>query len=190
MTVLRRALRGCRRALALSASAMRICYFRAAFPGLSVGFDSFLGAGCDVYVGPGAKVVLHRVVIGRGCVIHAGTGALIDIAALIIGPHSMIVANQRITIGEGSGLAEMTVIRDSDNDRTEGALLSENRHWSSPISIGRNVWLGSRVTVLRGVTIADGATVGAGAVVTRDVAPNTTVVGIPNRPISRRAADS
>ena len=40
---------------------------------------------------------------------------------------------------------------------------------SSPIVIGRKVWLGAAVTVVPGVTIGDVAIVGAGAVVTKDV---------------------
>ena len=51
----------------------------------------------------------------------------------------------------------------------------------APIHIGKNVWLGANVTVLPGVTIGDGAVIAAGAVVTKDVAPDTIVGGIPAR---------
>jgi maltose O-acetyltransferase len=52
---------------------------------------------------------------------------------------------------------------------------------AAPISIGDGAWLGSRVTVLAGVTIGKGAVIGAGSVITRDVAPNTLVAGVPGR---------
>lgn len=50
-----------------------------------------------------------------------------------------------------------------------------------PITIGHDVWLGFRTTVLSGVTIGTGAVVGACAVVTRDVPPYAIVVGNPAR---------
>ena len=49
----------------------------------------------------------------------------------------------------------------------------------SPVKIGNGVWIGSNVTITPGVTIGDGAIVGAGAVVTKDVAENTIVAGVP-----------
>lgn len=49
----------------------------------------------------------------------------------------------------------------------------------APIRIGRNVWIGANVTILGGVTIGENAIVAAGAVVTKDVAPNTIVGGVP-----------
>jgi sugar O-acyltransferase (sialic acid O-acetyltransferase NeuD family) len=49
--------------------------------------------------------------------------------------------------------------------------------------VDRNVWLGIGCKILPGVTIGAGAMIGAGAVVTRDVAPGTTVVGVPARPM-------
>lgn len=50
-----------------------------------------------------------------------------------------------------------------------------------PVRIRRNAWLGAGAVVLPGVTVGENAIVGAGAVVTRDVADNTVVAGIPAR---------
>ena len=49
-------------------------------------------------------------------------------------------------------------------------------------TIGNNVAIGAGAQVLGPITVGDGARVGANAVVTKDVAPNCTVVGIPARP--------
>lgn len=48
-------------------------------------------------------------------------------------------------------------------------------------TIGSNVLLGMGAKVLGNITIGDGARIGANAVVTRDVPPNTSVVGVPGR---------
>lgn len=52
----------------------------------------------------------------------------------------------------------------------------------APIIIKNNAWLGAGVTVLAGVTIGDN---GVRAVVTKDVAPNTVVAGIPAKVITK-----
>lgn len=54
-------------------------------------------------------------------------------------------------------------------------------NYPAPIHIGSNVWLGANVTILPGVTIGENAVVAAGAVVTKDVAKNTIVGGVPAR---------
>ena len=51
------------------------------------------------------------------------------------------------------------------------------------MTIGEDVWIGGGAIILGGVTVGDRAIVGAGAVVTRDVAPDATVVGNPARPV-------
>lgn len=51
--------------------------------------------------------------------------------------------------------------------------------YPKPIVLGKNVWVGSNATILQGVTIGDNAVVAAGAVVTKDVAANTVVGGVP-----------
>lgn len=53
-------------------------------------------------------------------------------------------------------------------------------------TIGSGVKLGVDTMMVAPVTIGEGARTGAGAVVTRDVAPGATVVGMPARPIELR----
>lgn len=48
-------------------------------------------------------------------------------------------------------------------------------------TIGNNVLLGMGAKVLGNITVGDGARIGANAVVTRDVPPNSSVVGVPGR---------
>ena len=51
-------------------------------------------------------------------------------------------------------------------------------------TIGSNVHIGTGAKVIGPVTVGNGARIGANAVVIDDVAPNTTVVGSPARPVS------
>ncbi len=55
-----------------------------------------------------------------------------------------------------------------------------------PTTVGDRVKIGVDTMMVAPVTIGEGATTGAGAVVTRDVAPGKTVVGMPARPIELR----
>lgn len=50
-------------------------------------------------------------------------------------------------------------------------------------TIGNNVVIGSGAQVLGPITIGEGARIGANAVVTKDVAPGATVIGIPAKPV-------
>ena len=60
----------------------------------------------------------------------------------------------------------------------------------NPLTIGHDVWIGDRVTILGGCkSIGNGAVIAAGSVVTRDVAPYAVVAGAPARPIRRRLND-
>jgi len=52
---------------------------------------------------------------------------------------------------------------------------------------GSNIQIGAGAKIIGPVTVGDGARIGANAVVVHDVAANTTVVGIPARPVKRRS---
>ena len=55
-----------------------------------------------------------------------------------------------------------------------------------PVSIGNDVWIGSRVIILPGVHIGDGCIIGAGAVVTKDVAAYCVCAGNPAKVVKER----
>lgn len=87
-----------------------------------------------------------------------------------------------IFIGDGSLIGHRCIIATINHD-----LNPDNRGdmTVAPVHIGKNVWIGARVTILPGVNIGDGAVVAAGAVVNRDVPPNTVVAGVPAREVKK-----
>ena len=95
-----------------------------------------------------------------------------------------------ITIGDYALIGPKTVIATLNHDMQPEK--RANLH-PAPVRIGSRVWIGANCTILPGVTIGDGAVVAAGAVVTKDVAPNTVVGGVPARciktiePVSQEA---
>jgi acetyltransferase-like isoleucine patch superfamily enzyme len=54
------------------------------------------------------------------------------------------------------------------------------------IRIGRNCWIGAKVTVLDGVQIGENCVIAAGAVVTRDMPANSVIAGVPARVLRSR----
>ncbi len=89
-----------------------------------------------------------------------------------------------ITLGDGCQIGHNVVFATLDH-----GIAREERHTTrpAPIVLGRNVWVGSNATILRGVVIGDNAVVAAGAVVAKDVEAATIVGGVPARVIRRIA---
>lgn len=85
-----------------------------------------------------------------------------------------------ITIGDNTLIGHNVILATLNHD------FSPNKRsilHPSPIVMGKNVWIGSRATILSGVTIGDGAIVAAGSVVTKNVPSNKVVAGVPAKVI-------
>jgi UDP-2-acetamido-3-amino-2,3-dideoxy-glucuronate N-acetyltransferase len=67
----------------------------------------------------------------------------------------------------------------------DGTIQTESDWSVTPTRVRHGASIGSNATILCGVTIGERAIVGAGSVVTRDVPPDTIVVGVPARPIRK-----
>jgi maltose O-acetyltransferase len=91
-----------------------------------------------------------------------------------------ISAHHLVKIGDDCQLGSYACLMDNDYHRVEDR---NQPGESKPITLGRNVWLGVRVVVLKGVTIGDHAVIGAGSVVTRDIPANSMAAGVPARVI-------
>jgi maltose O-acetyltransferase len=96
-----------------------------------------------------------------------------------------IQAAASVTVGDdcilGSCIIVDTDYHSVEVDRRQRQAAVESR----PVTIGRNVWVAGRATVLKGVTIGDDSVVGYGAVVTGDVPAGVVVAGNPARVVRK-----
>ncbi len=152
------------------------------------------GPRCDVRAG--ARLLVARgaaVSFGAGCVLDRGfdlecRGRITVGPGTVFGHHCTLAADDRVEIGRDCLLAELVSVRDHDHafDAVGTAIVRQGRV-VAPVRIGDNVWLGSKVTVVKGVSIGDGSVVGAHAVVTRDIPPGSIALGVPARVVGRRS---
>lgn len=80
-----------------------------------------------------------------------------------------------ISIGDNTLFGEGVKIYDH-NHQYSIQNIEHQKFNTSPISIGKNCWLGSHVIVLKGVTIGDNVIIGAGCVIHKDIPPNSVVI--------------
>lgn len=152
------------------------------------------GSRCDVRTGLRLRQgPLAQITIGQRCVLDYDmtiecNGILHIGDRTIFGHHCTLASQEAVYIGDDCLIAEMVSIRDHDHcfERLD-IPIREQGHTSAPVYIGRNVWLGAKVTVVSGVSIGDNAIIGANAVVTKDIPANAVAVGIPARVIRMRS---
>lgn len=166
---------------------IRLAYLRMRFPSAQFGNRCDIRSGFNLLLAPGA-----RLEIGTHCVLDRDMtiecmGALRIGHRTIFGHHCTLAAREVLVIGDDCLIAEMVSVRDHDHcfDQLEIPIRDQGAV-SAPITIGRNVWIGAKVTVTKGISIGDNAIVGANAVVTKDIPANAIAVGIPARVIRMR----
>ena len=92
---------------------------------------------------------------------------------------------ERIEIGAGTMMGEG--VRFYDHDHVYTAEKIEKWQWTTaPIRVGRDCWIGSNVTILKGVTIGDNTIIGAGCLIRNDVPANSVVYNDGHLCVKRR----
>jgi maltose O-acetyltransferase len=107
---------------------------------------------------------------------------------VVLSNGTYIHCAERVTIDDMTIIGEYSTIADSAHVRTPEDVPVQQVVSSAPVTMGRNVWLGPKCTIIAGVTIGDMAFVGANSVVTRSVEPWWLVAGVPAKPIRRLEA--
>jgi len=105
----------------------------------------------------------------------------------VVGPFSVVSVNT--TLGDDV-VVNYHVSVGHDVILGDGCTLSPHACLSGGVILGKGAFLGSNATVLPRVPVGDFAILGAGCVAVRPVAPGTTVIGMPARPLVRPDSDA
>jgi sugar O-acyltransferase (sialic acid O-acetyltransferase NeuD family) len=108
----------------------------------------------------------------EGVILCAGT-----IATVNINIEEFAMVNLSCTIGHETTIGAGTVVN---------PLVAI----SGGVNIGKSVLVGTHAVILQYLSVGDNAVVGSGAIVNKNVAPNTTVIGIPAKPKAMAASAS
>ncbi len=95
---------------------------------------------------------------------------------------SRICAYEKISIGNNVTIAQFVTILDHDhNYYFVDNNLNLSGYTTGPVSIGNNVWIGDKVTILKGVSIGDNVVIAANSVVNKDFPGNCIIGGVPGK---------
>lgn len=122
---------------------------------------------------PGLRHLLWRV---SG--LDFGKDTFINMGLTIVDNYS-----NQVFIGNRVAIAPNVTIVTASNPNN--SILGEQSRFvkSAPVEIGDDSWLGSQVVIMPGVKIGSRSIVAAGSVVTKDVANDTIVAGVPAKEI-------
>ena len=117
---------------------------------------------------------------------HVSSGKLVLNDGVFINNSCSFNCMERIEIGAGTMMGEG--VRFYDHDHIYTAEKIEKWQWTTaPIRVGRDCWIGSNVTILKGVTIGDNTIIGAGCLVRKDVPANSVVYNDGNVLVKERS---
>jgi acetyltransferase-like isoleucine patch superfamily enzyme len=140
----------------------------------------------------------HQVKIGKACQLEEHIqfkfdgiwkpGPSISIGdKVFIGSNCEFNIRKGITIGDYSNIASSCHFIDHDHGKSNGSLIGSQIGIEKEIIVGKDVWLGCNVIILKGVEINDGVIIGAGSVVTKSIPTNEIWAGIPAKKIGERS---
>ena len=137
-----------------------------------------------------------RINIGKNCslgdrlYLSTGRSGVIDIGNNVsINTGGLLVASERITIGDNTAIGEYVSIRDQVHKFAVGHGIHGQGYRISPVDIGCNVWIGRGVFIGPGSRISSNSIVAANSVVHGEFPPNVLLARAPAK-IKKNLADA
>jgi acetyltransferase-like isoleucine patch superfamily enzyme len=152
----------------------------------------FLGKDVELYArkGYGRLVIGRWVHVGNGNKLRAHEGNLRIGDKCVFGKDNTVNCYLDIEFGAATIVADWVYICDFDHVFSDIHVpIKDQGIVKSPVRIGPDVWMGTKVTVLRGITVGQGSVIAANAVVNKDIPPYGVAVGVPARVIRNRIED-
>ncbi len=170
----------------------RLLRFRMANPHVVLRGMVFLGKRVELHARPGfGRLEIGRWVhIGDGNSLRCHEGSLRIGDKVVFGKDNTVNCYLDIEIGGASIVADWVYVTDFDHRIEDVTVpIKDQGIVKTPVRIGPDVWIGTKVSVLRGTRVGRGSVLGAHAVVRGDIPEFSIAVGAPARVVRNRLAD-
>jgi acetyltransferase-like isoleucine patch superfamily enzyme len=175
----------------------RFAWFKLRHPHVITEGFVFLGKNVEIVARPGhGRLILGKWVhLGDETRLRAHEGTLRIGDKVVFARDVTVNCYLDVEIGASTLIADWTYICDFDHKTDDiGIPIKDQGLVKSPVRIGPDCWLATKVTVLRGADIGRGAVIGANSVARGNIPEYSIAVGVPavvvKDRISRYAADA
>lgn len=129
----------------------------------------------------GKLYIKGRFSLGAGCRVDISEGAIVEIGNSYVNPFTKLIITNRLVIGDGCAISWDCQFVDNDFHQISASSTS-----NAGIVIEDRVWIGSRVTILKGVSVAEGCVVASGSLLNKVFAEKNCLIGGSPAKIIRR----
>lgn len=142
----------------------------------------YVGDGQIIFEGYANIAAGFHLTIGQGAVLSLGKNASIN-------SNILIVCRKSIVLGQNFHAGWDCTLMDNDGHLIQELETGNITNYPRPIVIGDNVWIGARVTILKGLSLASGSIIPLGSIIIKsNIIPYTIYGGTPNHKIKEGVA--
>jgi len=127
-------------------------------------------------------VIGNNVYIGRNTIVYCKNGNITLEDRVNLSSNCQVFSSNDLTIGEGTVVGAYSYfLSGGEYDYQDPTSFAKQSGMCTkgPTRVGKDCWLGARVTVLDGVSVGDGSVLAASALINKDIPANSLVAGIP-----------